>query len=177
MSKSVIKILFTGPESTGKTLLAQQAAKQFKSLWVPEYARCYLETLGRPYVYEDILHIAKKQLEQESILAEKVKGPLFCDTSLLVCKVWAEYKFGSCPAWILQRIRQLDYDYIFLCDTDVPWEYDSLREHPNHREALKGIYQRELDNLDIPYEVLSGSFEERMECIYNHVQAISSVKL
>lgn len=177
MSKSTVRILFTGPESTGKTTLAMQAAKHFKSLWVPEYARCYLETLQRPYVYEDILHVAQNQLKQEELLANKAKGPLFCDTSLLVCKVWAEYKFGSCPHWILQHIKQLNYDYIFLCDTDVPWEYDPLREHPEQREALKGIYQRELNHLALPHELLSGSFAQRMQRIRNQVSAICSMKL
>lgn len=174
--EKALKILFTGPESTGKTTLAQQAASYFQSTWVPEYARQYLENLPRPYVYEDILHIAQKQMEQEAVLYQQSPGPLFCDTSVLVCKVWAEYKFGFCPPWILTASREMNYDYIFLCDTDVPWQYDPLREHPEQREALKAIYLRELQSLALPFEVLNGSLEERLTKITQRVEGLLTPK-
>jgi NadR type nicotinamide-nucleotide adenylyltransferase len=39
----VRRIVVTGPESTGKTTLAQGLAERLATTWVPEYARAYLD--------------------------------------------------------------------------------------------------------------------------------------
>jgi nicotinamide riboside kinase len=49
------RIAVTGPESTGKSLLTEQLARHYNTVWVPEFARSYLEKLGRPYDEDDIL--------------------------------------------------------------------------------------------------------------------------
>lgn len=152
----------TGPESTGKTSLAEALAEHYGAPAVPEYARTYLENLDRAYVEEDLLHIARGQLAWEEEYADRAGERLIIDTSLVVLKIWSEYKYGRCHPFILENLRERRYDLFLLCRPDLPWSFDPLREHPDKREELFNIYQRELTALGFPYEVISGRGEERI---------------
>lgn len=156
------KIVLTGPESSGKTSLAEALAKHYGAPAAPEYARTYLENLDRSYVEEDLLHIAQGQLAWEKEYADKAGEWLIIDTSLVVLKIWSEYKYGRCHPFILENLHERRYDLFLLCRPDLPWSFDPLREHPDKREELFSIYQRELTALGFPYEVISGHGEERV---------------
>ncbi len=160
-----LRILITGPESTGKSLLARRLAERYQTNWAPEYARAYLECLGRPYREEDLLHIARGQLQVEDFHAQFARRILPCDTGMLVLKVWSEYKYGRCHPWILEQLHRRSYDLYLLCGTDVPWEYDPQRENPNEREELYSIYKRDLERLGVPFTELWGGVEERVEAV------------
>ncbi|MCB9035807.1 MAG: ATP-binding protein [Lewinellaceae bacterium] len=159
------RILLTGPESTGKTLLARRLAEAYQTAWAPEYARAYLETLGRPYEEEDLLHIAHGQMLLEDFQAQFARRILPCDTGLLVLKVWSEYKYGHCHPWILEQLHRRTYDLYLLCGTDAPWAYDPLRENPNEREELYAIYKRELEQMGVSFTEVWGGVEERVEIV------------
>lgn len=156
------RILFTGPESTGKSALATRLAEEWDTVWVPEYARTYLEQLGRPYNEADLLNIAKGQLQWEDRYAEKATDFLFIDTGMLVMKVWSEFKYNRCHPWILEQLQRRQYDLWVLCGIDIPWEPGPMRENPNEREALYGIYRQELQQLGVTFIELWGSREERV---------------
>jgi|AntRauTorckE5430_2_1112549.scaffolds.fasta_scaffold17827_3 NadR type nicotinamide-nucleotide adenylyltransferase len=157
------RILFTGPESTGKSALAKHLAEEWDTLWVPEYARTYLEQLSRPYTEKDLLPIAKAQLQREDRYARKATDFLFIDTGMLVMKVWSEFKYSRCHPWILEQLYQRQYDLWVLCGIDIPWEPGPMRENPNEREELYAIYRQELQQLGVPFIELWGSREERVE--------------
>lgn len=166
------KIAITGPESTGKSMLAGQLALHFSTEWVPEYARNYLNKLGRPYVQEDILTIARGQIRLEDECEKKALKLMFCDTELIVTKIWSEFKYGSCDPWILGRINSGFYDLFLLCDVDLPWVDDPLREHPQSRRQLFDLYYSELEHRKFPFRVVSGLNEKRLE---NALKAIYEV--
>ena len=126
---SVKKVTVIGPESTGKSTLSEALAKELGTVWVPEYARGYMEQLQRPYTEDDLLAIAKGQAATEDKLAGQASGLLICDTDLYVLKVWSEHKYGRCNKWILEEIAQRKYDLYLLTYIDVIWEDDPLREH------------------------------------------------
>jgi NadR type nicotinamide-nucleotide adenylyltransferase len=159
----ILRISITGPESTGKSELAENLAKHFHTQWVPEFARTYLNNLNREYRYEDLLHIAKNQLAMEKELAKKAKKYLFCDTDLLVIKIWSLFKYQKCDPWIEQMVRSHRYDIYLLCNIDLPWEDDPLREHPGQRKELLNLYIDELKHLDSTYSLISGSGSKRIE--------------
>src|ERR1700722_6048940 len=160
------KIVVTGPESTGKSTLCEQLAKKYNTIWVPEYAREYLLKLGRPYTYDDLLIIAKGQLEQEDRITASSKSPMvFIDTDMYVMKVWCEYVFGKCHSFILDEIVKRKYDIYLLCNTDLPWVADELREYPDleSRERLYHMYKDLMVNQSTPWFDISGDYEERLE--------------
>ena len=170
----MIKIIVTGPESTGKTTLSQFLAQSYRAQYVAEYARKYLLKLDRNYNYEDLLVIAKGQWAGEMRACKSSKnGIVICDTSLIVMKVWSLFKYGKCDPWILRKIEQQNWDLFLLTHYDIPYEEDPLRENPSERHTLYQLYYEELIQLGIPFYVIMGTPEERFKqaqkIINNHL--------
>jgi len=115
-SKMLKKIVLTGPESTGKTTLAKQLASALCGLWVPEYARQYINGLDRQYEENDLVEMAKGQLKLEQEYEKKVQEYLILDTDLITFKIWAEYKYGKCDSFIKKSIIERHYDLYFLVE-------------------------------------------------------------
>ena len=157
------KIAITGPESTGKSLLAEQLARYYNTVYVPEYAREYIDNLNKPYNFDDILKIAKAQLKNEKLLETKANKILFCDTELIVIKIWMEHSFKTCPKWIFENINNHLYDLYLLADIDIPWKNDPQREHPHLRKYFFELYENELKIRKFPYEIVSGIDEVRLK--------------
>lgn len=169
------KIVILGPESTGKSTLCDQLAEYYDTIWCREYAREYLLEHGTDYSYDDLLTIAKGQIKLEDIATENVRrmkeedskasSLLFIDTNMYVMKVWCEFVFNNCHEWIIDQIIHRPYDLYLLCNTDLPWVKDELREYPDleTRETLYNIYKDIMINQDIPWLDISGSYEERFE--------------
>ncbi len=156
------KIAIIGPESSGKTFLAARLANHYKTFWVPEYAREYLEKLNHPYSKEDVENIARGQIEYEDVLASESKKMLFCDTNLLVIKVWLEFKYQSCPDWINDEILQRKYDLHLLTKPDIPYLEDPLRENPELGNYFFEIFEMLLKQYEFPYEIVSGDYLKRV---------------
>lgn len=165
------KVVVIGPESTGKSTLCEQLAGYYSTAWVPEYAREYLLKNGTSYTYDDLLIIAKGQVAlEEKHISSFDPGPekhslLFVDTDLYVMKVWSEYVFGKCHPWILDQIAERQYHLYLLCDTDLPWVKDELREYPDleSRRELYHIYKDILVNQAVPWINISGNYEHRLQ--------------
>jgi len=160
--KKILKIAVTGPESTGKSMLAEELAVHYNTVFVPEYAREYIDRLGRPYNREDILEIAKGQITEEDRCFQRATRMLFCDTELIVTKIWSDVKYGMCDPWILQKIEENKYDLFLLCNIDLPWEDDPQREHPHMREKLFSLYHDELTERGFPFSIVSGTGKKRL---------------
>jgi NadR type nicotinamide-nucleotide adenylyltransferase len=162
------KIVVIGPESTGKSTLCQQLAQHYNTIWCPEFAREYLLTNGARYGYDDLLNIAKGQLALEDEYTALKAGnlsQLFIDTDMYVAKVWCEFVFGKCHRFILDQIIERNYDLYLLCNTDLPWVKDELREYPDlaNRQKLYCIYKDIMINQSVPWVDINGGYEERLQ--------------
>jgi NadR type nicotinamide-nucleotide adenylyltransferase len=159
------RILILGPESTGKSTLAEDLANHFGEPWVPEFAREYLEKLERPYQFEDLTEIGKGQVNLEDQLAEKAQKFIFCDTDLRVIHIWSEHRFGKTETWILEAIQRRNYDLILLTDTDLPWGPDPLREYPEleMRQYFFEKYRSLSVQSGFPFLIVSGDRAKRLK--------------
>jgi NadR type nicotinamide-nucleotide adenylyltransferase len=133
-----IKVVLFGPESTGKTTLARQLARYYNSVWVPEYAREYLQkkwnNKRRTCEQSDLLPIAIGQMELENRSAKKTNSVLVCDTDLLETKVYSEaYYAGNCHPLLDKYAIENTYQLYLLTYIDTPWEADDLRDKPKER--------------------------------------------
>lgn len=175
--EAIKKIAVIGPESTGKSTLCEKLAAHYDTSWVPEYAREYLEKNGSDYTYDDLLTIAKGQLNlEDKIVNELAIYPqhfVFIDTDMYVMKVWAEFVFNKCHNWILNQIAKRKYDLYLLCDTDLPWIEDPLREYPDEkiRKKLYLFYKDLMVNQSTPWINISGNYEERLEKAIQFIDA------
>jgi NadR type nicotinamide-nucleotide adenylyltransferase len=181
--KPIQKIVVLGPESTGKSTLCAALAAHYQTIWTPEYARAFLSKNGTKYTYDDLLTIAKGQIQkEEEALASlnkntvdqptpKISNKLILDTDMYVMKVWCEYVFNNCHHYILEQINQRSYDLYLLCDIDLPWTADEMREYPDAgpRIELFTIYRELLINQNTPWGIVSGTGKERTE---NAIQLI-----
>lgn len=180
------KIVIIGPESTGKSTLCEQLAEHYETAWCPEFAREFLHSNGRDYVFEDLLTIAEGQLaledeytarlEQQSEPMMEAGGhlPLFLDTDMYVMKVWCEFVFNKCHRFILEQIGERNYDLYLLCNIDLPWVMDELREYPDlhTRKKLYQIYKDIMVNQPVPWIDISGTYEQRL---HKAIQAVDAI--
>ena len=184
--KPLIKIAVIGPESTGKSTLCELLAQHYNTQWCPEFAREFLLTHGTDYTYDDLLYIAKGQLAMEDEYTQSLVGSLesevnssvpdselrtpnsnhlFIDTEMYVMKVWCEFVFGKCHRWVLDQIIERKYNLYLLCNTDLPWVKDELREYPDlkTRDQLYHIYKDIMINQSTPWVDVSGDHDERLQ--------------
>jgi len=171
-NNDILKVVVVGPESTGKTTLTEKLAQHYKVDWVPEYARQYIDDLHRPYQQQDLLEIAKGQIDMENERLRDADSLLIYDTNLLVIKIWSEVKYGACDSKILQLFNVLSYDLYLLTYPDIPWELDPQREHPKARLELFHRYHHQLTQLAKPFIVINGTTEQRKK---KSIQAIDDL--
>ena len=171
------KIVIIGPESTGKSTLTEQLATHYNTAWCPEFAREYLKENGMDYSFEDLLNIARGQLVlEDNLLAQAKNGLYFIDTDMYVMKVWCEVAFNNCHTWILKQIAARKYDLLLLCDTDLPWVKDDLREYPDlhTRQRLFKMYKDLLINQGTKWAIISGTYAERLQVALTVIKTVFS---
>ena len=177
---NIIKISLFGPESTGKTTLSKQLAEHFNTVWIPEFARNYLQEkldkTGEICVAEDLIPIAigQTKLENEALLtANKF---LFCDTNLLVTKVYSESYYGFCDPILDKAAKEHNYDLFFLTDIDLPFEKDDLRDSQENRDKFFVVFENALIDNNKPYIKISGNQEQRLEKAISIVNDLAKAK-
>jgi len=182
-SKTIKRIALIGPESSGKTTLCMQLAAHYNTVWVPEYARTFMENLNRVYTYQDVIHCAFGQMKAEDALAEKACLPgkgnpangrqanrfLFCDTELINYKIWFEDKFKKTPGWMESEITKRKYALYLLTTPDLPWVHEAVRENPERREYFFDLYKKELEKRKFSYGIISGAEKSRLEGAILHI--------
>ncbi len=171
-----IKIVLFGPESTGKSTLAQQLAAHYNTVFVPEYSRIYAEMqmlCNKPLTKDDVMEIAYGQLKLETELAPEAHKILFCDTDLLETKVYSEmYYDGYCPPQLEDFANEKTCDLYLLTFVDLPWVADNIRDKPQGREEHFNIFEATLNSYKKPYAIIKGNKDERLQ---NAIQIVDEL--
>lgn len=169
-SGKMFKVAVVGPESTGKSTMANYLAKELGTVCVPEYARFYCKNLNNQYTLQDEVNMYYGQIALEEALTSSAKnGVLICDTTILTVKIWSDHLFGHTPNEVTEDIKTRKYDLYLLMDIDLPWEDDPLRDFPTERAHFMQVWKDELANLKANYEVISGLDQQRLQ---NGLQAV-----
>ncbi len=158
-----MKIAVVGPESTGKTQLCKKLSILYSGMWVPEFARYYLQLKNNNYTYSDLETIARGQRFWEELFSRATrKAPIFFDTTLLTLKIWSDWKYGKTHPLIEKNYCPGTFNLVLLTAADVPWAYDPQRENPNDREELFEIHIKLLNHCNQKFEIVSGLNEKRL---------------
>lgn len=170
----LLKIAVVGPESTGKSTMANYLAKKLETVCVPEYARYYCKNLNNQYTLQDEVNMFYGQLALEEAVIPLVKNDiLISDVTILTIKIWCDHLFGDTPQEVKDEIKRRHYDLYLLMDIDLPWEEDPLRDFPEQRTHFMEIWKQELVDLQANYVLISGIGAERylhaMQACLQHI--------
>ena len=166
------RIAIIGPESTGKTWLANKLAEHFKTEYVEEFARSYFDYKDYSYSVDDLVEIGIRQLKNEDALASTCNKIVFCDTDFIVLKIWSEIVFGFVPDWIEHKVSTHIYDLYLLCNTDVAWVNDPLRNNKHNRKHIYNMFETELQKNNLNYRVVKDTGERRF---YNAIDFVNEI--
>ncbi len=173
----IIKVVLFGPESTGKTTLSEQLARHYNTVWVPEYAREYLQdkwnNQRKTCEAQDLLPIAEGQMRLENDLTRKATDLLICDTDLLETKVYSEaYYLGHCDPILEKYALENQYNLYFLTYIDIPWEADDLRDKPKERENMFQYFKDTLEKYNRNFVILKGDKKSRLKTAVEHIDKL-----
>ena len=161
----------TGPESTGKTTLAARLAEWAQADLVPEASRRYAERVQRELLASDVTPIARKHLA----LADATRGNLVVlDTDLLSTVIYARHYYGSAPDWVVRAERARRADLYLLCDVDVPWIPDGVRDRPQSRDAMFALFRDALVRRRVAAVLIRGDWQRRWDIARDAVAPLLS---
>ncbi len=162
---SVLKIVVTGGECTGKTTLARVLAERHDSAWVPEAAREAALAKSGLLGPEDVAPIARAHVAAaDAALEEAVRRErpaVFFDQDLLSTVVYARHYYGECPPWIERLATERLGDLYVLCPPDLPWIPDPARDRGDRREEVHALFAAAVADAGARVVEVSGRGKER----------------
>ena len=162
-------VVITGPESSGKTTLAQRCGAHLSCAVQPEIARDYLAS-NMAYTPKDLLNIAAQQSKAEQTLVAR-HDVVVADTDLQTICIWWQEKFGPLPEGLRLAYHKQSPRLYLLCRPDLTWVPDPLRENPHDRERLFTLYRADLEARGHPYQVIHGQGAVRSTQAFEYIQA------
>ena len=168
-------LVLTGPESSGKSWLAEQLQARFGGRVVGEYVRHFIDEQRRDTCYADIPAIARGQLAWVDAARAERPALLILDTHLLSNILWSRILFGACPDWLEPALLRRRYDlHLLLSPEGVAWSADGQRCQPElaQRQAFHRECQAWLERHRQPYRAIAGDWAERRRQAFAAVQGL-----
>ncbi len=149
-----------GPESTGKSVLAERLAERFGTIWVPEYGRAHCELYGTDLDEAGLLLIGQVQDAMIRASAGWADGRMFADTDALMTAAWCQMMLGTMPDILFEYAKA---DLYLMLEPDVPWQGDSVRIYGDAqaREKFRMVCREVLDRAGVRWLAISGDWETR----------------
>lgn len=159
----VKRVCLFGPESTGKSTLAELLGHRFSTVVVPEYGRTYTEVFGPDVTADDLKNIVAGHMASVAAAKRQSNWVLIEDTDPVMTAVWSDMLLGKRDPWFDEFKDHADL--YLLCDVDIPWEDDGTRYFKNDedRKRFFETCKAELAARDVPYVVISGDRRQRYD--------------
>lgn len=159
-------VVLIGPESTGKSTLAERLANRFSAPLSLEFAREYVAQRDAPLDHADVEAIARGQMALEDAAhgseAARAASLLIKDTDLVSTVVYARFYHGHAPAWLERSAIERRGDLYLLCAPDVPWIADGpQRDRPEGRLDLHARFAGTLAALEATVVPIAGGWAAR----------------
>ncbi len=174
MSPLSLRVVVTGSESTGKTTLAEALARYYDAELVREFVREYAEARHGVVEFSDHGPIARGQMALEDAAFARGNPVVVQDTDLLSTVVYCEHYFGKSPAWIADAARDRAPDLYLLCEIDVPWVADGVRDRGHMRETMQQLFRDAVHASGAPVVAVAGDRDARL---VRAIEAIDALRL
>lgn len=169
----VKKVCFYGPESTGKSTMAQRLATVYQTEWVPEMARELVTS--NDFSTADIIRIGRAQTDRVKQKLQTANKLLICDTDLITTQIYARYYLSHIPEALHALEKEVSYDQYFLFDIDVPWVADGMRDLGDKRQQMFHVFRRELEKRQLPFTLITGGYAARESALRKHLDDLLNV--
>ena len=170
---AVLRIAVLGAESSGKSTLCEALAQRYGTVWVPEYLRDFVDTMGRVPFESDQFGIARTQRAREDAAAARAQRYLFCDTTPLMTALYSRVYWGRVDDRLAALARSHDYALTLVTATDTPWTPDGLqRESEEVREMVHRMVLAELNERSIPFVLVEGDLPQRLRQVERALEAL-----
>jgi HTH-type transcriptional repressor of NAD biosynthesis genes len=166
----VKKVCLYGPESVGKTTLAQQLAIDYQTIFVPEMARSLITS--NEFTINDFIRIGQAQTQAVQTAERQANRLLFCDTDVITTQIYSNLYLREVSPILQELEQQVHYDIYFLLDIDVPWVADDLRDMGDRRPEMLARFRYELDRRGLNYVFINGSYSDRLTAIKTTIEKL-----
>ena len=168
--------MLTGPECTGKTTLAAAIAEAQGAPWLPEASRQYAELrgmVGDDLTAADVEPIARLAMSNEDAALAKDPRLLVLDTDLISTVVYARHYYGDAPDWLVSEAKRRRGDLYLLCEPDLPWSPDGIRDRPNDRMELMAMFEAAMAEFGAVARRVTGPGPSRLDAALRAVASIA----
>jgi nicotinamide riboside kinase len=175
LKDTIMKIAFTGAQSTGKTTLLTE----LKSVAPYSYTYTYIDEITRRMIKRGVeINEGGDDMTQLLIINSHLKNILrddvIMDRCILDGVVYTRYLYnrGQISEWVMdyaEKIFQLiieKYDYIFYLQPEFAIQYDGVRStDEDFRDQIAKLFSEYILECEVPVIQLTGTVHERINQI------------
>lgn len=156
------RVVLIGPESSGKSTLAEALGRTLGTVVAPEYGRLWCDQFGKPDA-EGLRRIARGHAAGVAAALRRANKVLIEDTDAAMTQVWSD---------MLSETRDPEIDAFWrapdlyvVCDVDGPWIDDGQRWFPAPADRNRFLAKcvEEAKARGVPWVIASGPVERRLD--------------